>query len=143
MTVEKLLIAQFLDWLNAKIRTAELQLPSYVTLGSPLYTTGEGLWVQMQGKAQPMQKYLRGRYRAVLSFGLYYRLTDSSLNGIEAKMLLPSEMLEEYLLFHIPTLADFHVFKVSQTNGGVPFSRSSDTGELTYQSLWQIEFEVN
>lgn len=141
MTTEKLLISQFLDWLNAEIKAERLALPAYVSLGSPLYTTGKGLWAQMQGKAQPSQKYLRGRYRAILSFGLYYRLSEPEIGGIEARMLLPSETLEDYLYTHKPTIADFLIIKIAQTNGAVPFSRS-DTGELTYQSLWQIEFEV-
>ena len=142
MTTEKLLVSQFLDWLNAKIKAGDLALPLYVSLGSPLYTTGKGLWIQLQGKAQPSQKYLRGRYRAVLSFGLYYRLTEPDIEGIEARMLLPSETLEDYLYTHKPILADFTIIKIAQTNGAVPFSRE-EKGELTYQSLWQIEFEVN
>jgi hypothetical protein len=56
-------------------------------------------------------------------------------------MLLPSETLEDYLYTHKPILTDFLIIKIAQTNGAVPFNRS-DTGELTYQSLWQIEFEV-
>lgn len=142
MTTEKLLISQFLDWLNAEIKAERLGLPTYVSLGSPLYTTGKGLWVQMQGKAQPSQKYLRGRYRAILSFGLYYRLTEPDIEGIEARMLLPSETLEDYLYTHKPITPDFTIIKIVQTNGAVPFNRN-DKGELIYQSLWQIEFEVN
>ncbi len=141
MTTEKLVISQILNWLNSKIQSEELELPCYISLGSPLYTTGEGIWVQLSGKAQPTQKYLRGRITSTLSFSFYYRLTDAHINGIEAVMLLPSETLENFLLTNKPQLEDFKINKFIQTNGGVPFSRGDD-GTLIYQSLWQIDFEV-
>lgn len=141
MTTEKLLVSQILNWLNAQIQAEELDLPCYISLGSPMYTTGEGLWVQLSGKAQPTQKYIRGRYAATLSFSLYYRLTDAHINGVEAVMLIPSETLEDFLQTHKPTLDGFKIKKFVQTNGGAPFSRGDD-GTLIYQSLWQIDFEV-
>ena len=141
MTTEKLLISQILNWLNSQIQAHELEFPCYITLGSPMYTTGEGIWVQLSGKAQPTQKYLRGKITSTLSFSLYYRLTDAHINGIEAVMLIPSETLENFLLTHKPQTDNFLIKRFIQTNGGVPFSRGDD-GTLVYQSLWQIDFEV-
>ena len=146
MTVEKLLITQFVNYINACIESQVLDMPDYITIGTPFYSSGAGLWVQILGNATPSQKYLRGKYHGSLPFALYYRLSSAELDGIEAKMLIPSENMEAYLFGlqvanAYPTFDGFIIKEITQTKGANPFRKDQD-GTIIYQSLWTIDFEV-
>ena len=141
MTVEKLLITQFVNFLNDSKESMTLDLPDYVRIGTPFMTSGIGLWVQVLGNAEPNQKYLRGKFQGSLPFALYYRLSAAELNGIEAKMIIPSENLEDFSSENTPVFDNFRVRKGTQTKGASPFSKGED-GTVIYQSLWRIDFEV-
>ena len=139
MTIEKLLITQLINHINDN--AAIIGLPCYVTIGTPFYTTGKGLWAQILGRAQAEQKYIRGSYSAVLPFALYYRLSAAEINGYEAVMLLPFEELEEYLTGKTFDFNGYHVTKIYQSRGASPFQRGDD-GTMIYQSTFNIEFVV-
>ena len=139
MVVENLIITQFVNTINNVYQ--DIPLPCYVMIGSPLYTKGESLYIQILGKAQMQRKYIRGKFSGVLPFALYYRMSETEIDGIEAKMLIPSESLEVYLIDRKYDFTGFKINKIEQTKGGSPFSRS-ESGTIIYQSLWQIEFEV-
>lgn len=137
MVVEKLLISQLIDHINSHI--SDIPLPCYVMLGLPLKTEGEALWVQVLGKAQPQQKYIRAKYSGKFPFALYYRMGTKELDGIEAKMMIPSENLEIYLVDRKFTFDGVYISKIEQTKGAAIFSRGED-GSVTYQSLWSATF---
>lgn len=137
MIVEKLLVSQLIDYINSK--TAEIPLPCYVTLGLPLKTEGQALWVQVLGKAQPIQKYIRAKYSGTFPFALYYRLSAKELDGIEAKMMIPSENLELFVIDKRLEFDGYYISKIEQTKGATIFTRGED-GSVIYQSLWQATF---
>lgn len=139
MVVENLIITQFVNYINSVWR--DIPLPCCVTIGSPFLVTGESLYIQILGKAQLVRKYIRGKYSGTLPFALYYRLSKTEIDGIEAKLLIPSENLEMFLIERTFDWNGYNIKRIEQTKGGTPFSKSED-GTIVYQSLWEIEFEV-
>ena len=137
MTIEKLLITQLVNYINDHI--SDIGLPCYVTIGTPFYATGTGLWAQVLGRAQAAQKYLRGPYSASYPFALYYRQSATEVNGYEASMLLPFENLDEYLTDETFDFDGYHITKIYQSQGASPFQKGED-GTLIYQATFTIEF---
>lgn len=146
MTVDKLLITQFVNYLNEQIKEQALLLPEYITIGTPFYTSGRGIWFQLMGTAEVKRKYIRGRFCGSLPFSMYYRMSAAELNGIEAKMLIPSENLDAFLSElkvsdSLPQFTNFYIKDIQQTRSATPF-RNGEDGTTTYQSIWNIDFEV-
>lgn len=137
MVVEKLLVSQLIDYINQN--KDNISLPCYVMLGLPLKTEGEALWLSVLGKAQPQQKYIRAKFSGTFPFALYYRMTAKELDGMEAKMMIPSENLEIFLVDKQLDFDGIYISKIEQTKGAAIFSRSED-GSVTYQSLWSATF---
>lgn len=137
MTIEKLLITQLINHINDHI--TDIGLPCYVTIGTPFLTTGTGLWVQVLGRAEAVQKYLRGAYSASYPFAMYYRQSATEINGYEASMLLPFENFEEYLTGLTFDFDGYQIKRIYQSQGATPFQKAED-GSMIYQGTYTIEF---
>lgn len=138
MNIEKLLAVQLVNYINSN--KENISLPCYVSLGAPNRISGMNMWIQLLGGVA-VKKYLRGKIKGDFNFAVYFRMSASDTGGFEAMLLVPHETLAEHFdsLKEMPVFEKYTISDISMVKQPTIFSRSAD-GEITYQSLWTMEY---
>lgn len=136
--LEKLIITQLVNYINDNKNN--IKLPCYVSFGAPERLTGKAMWFQALGGTKVVKKYIRGKILGELSLSLYYRLSETEMNGIEANMLIPHELLSEWFEKQLPYFDGCQLQSIEMTKNPSVFGKTDD-GEVTYQSIWAITYK--
>lgn len=139
MNIEKLLAVQLINYLNDN--KDSVGLPCFITFGTPQSLTGEALWLQMLG-GSPYKRYLRGKFKGNFNFAVYYRMSATETEGLEAKLLVPHEQISEWFdsLKTMPIFDGYTITDIEMTKHPTLFRKGED-GEITYQSLWCMNYQ--